>query len=145
VFRVRAVDNAGNTGAWATGSVLTPRLVQDSSKAITYRGEWSKRESREYSGETVRSSRHRGASATIRATGRSFALVTTKAPNRGRVSVYVNGALRARINLDSATTRYRQVVWQTSWSSATAPVIQVRVERADGRPRVDVDAFVVID
>ena len=40
-FRVRAVDRAGNVGAWRTGPTLTPRLVQESSTAITYAGAWS--------------------------------------------------------------------------------------------------------
>jgi hypothetical protein len=58
--------------------------------------------------------------------------------------VYVNGTLKARINLYSPTTKYRQLVWQTTWSSATAPAIKVYVEGTSNRPRVDLDAFAVL-
>jgi hypothetical protein len=143
VFRVRAVDKAGNIGAWAVGSVLTPRLVQDSSKSISYKGSWSKSKSDRYSGGSVRSSRQDGATATIRTSGKSFAFVTTKSEKAGWVRIYVNGTLQARVNLASANTQYRALAWQTSWASATAPTIKIVVE-SPGRTRVDLDAFAIL-
>ena len=44
-FRVRAVDVAGNIGAWTMGRVITPRLVQDSSSAISYGSDLAERSS----------------------------------------------------------------------------------------------------
>ena len=37
-FRVRAIDQVGNVGSWATGSTMTPRLIQQSSSAVRYTG-----------------------------------------------------------------------------------------------------------
>ena len=55
----------------------------------------------------------------------------------------MNGTLKAKINLYSATTKYRQVVWQTAWTAA-APTIRVDVAGTSGRPRVDLDAFAIL-
>ncbi|HYO43228.1 MAG TPA: hypothetical protein VES19_08535 [Candidatus Limnocylindrales bacterium] len=142
-FRVRAIDAAGNTGAWVLGSVLSPRLVQDGSRSVSYAGRWSKAKANAYSDGSVRYARSKGASATIRTTGTSFALVTTRGRERGVAWIYVNGSLKAKVDLYSATTRYRQVVWQTSWAG-TAPTIKVVVAGTSGRPRVDLDAFAIL-
>ena len=143
-FRVRAVDVATNMGTWSTGAAISPRLVQNTSSAISYAKTWSKRTATAYSGGSVRFAKAKGATATMRTTGKSFSLVTTKGRDRGYVRVYVNGALKARISLFSSTTKYRQVVWQTSWTSASAPTIRVSVEGTTGHPRVDLDAFAVL-
>jgi hypothetical protein len=143
-FRVRAVDLATNVGAWSTGAILTPRLVQDSSASIKWAKTWTKQSTSSFSGGSVRWAKAKAASATITATGTSFAFVTTKASNRGWVRIYVNGTLKARINLASARTKARAVVWQMPWASPTAATIRVYVEGTAGRPRVDLDALVVV-
>ncbi len=140
-FRVRAVDVANNTGSWATSPVLTPRLVQQTSSAITYKGTWSKQSSSKYSGGSVRYATKAGASATYKVTGRSIALVTTKSPKRGKVKVYVNGALAATIDLRSTSTTYRVVAWQRTFSTSATRTIKLVVVGTSGRPRVDLDAF----
>ena len=151
-FRVRAIDVASNVGVWSLGAVLTPRLVQDSSKSISYspRKSWTERESHRYSGESVRTSRVNGASAAMTTSGKSFALVTTKSSKAGWVRIYVNGTLDARINLGSDKTQYQALVWQTSWTSAMAPTIRIVVEAAQRHAnshsgtRVDLDAFAIL-
>ena len=56
----------------------------------------------------------------------------------------------ARVNLGSATTQYRVLVWQTSWTSAMAPTIRIVVEAAQRHAnshsgtRVDLDAFAIL-
>ena len=142
-FRVRAVDVATNQGAWVTGAVLSPRLVQDTRSSIRYAGTWSKQRATAFSAGSVKLSKARGATATIRTTGKSFALVTTKGRDRGYAWVYVNGTLKAKVNLYSRTTKYRQIVWQTRWTGA-APTIKVYVAGTSGRPRVDLDAFAIL-
>jgi hypothetical protein len=151
-FRVRAIDVAKNVGAWSLGTVLKPRLVQDSSRSISYspRKSWSERESRHYSGESVRTSRVNGSSAAMTTSGTSFALVTTKSSKAGWVRIYVNGTLSARINLGRDKTQYQALVWQTSWTSATAPTIMIVVEAAQRHVNshsgtgVDLDAFAIL-
>jgi hypothetical protein len=143
-FRVKAVDVATNEGAWATGPVLTPRLVQQTSSAITYRRTWAKQSSSSYSGGSVRYSTKTGASATYKVTSRSIALITTKSPKRGKVKIYVNGALAATVDLKSSSTQYRVVAWQRTFSTSASRTIKLVVVGTSGRPRVDLDAFAYV-
>ena len=143
-FRVRAVDKAGNVGAWMTGPTLTPRLIQQSSSSVRYRGTWTSTSSSHCSGGSERYARTPGASATYSFTGRSITFVTTTAPTRGKVKVYVNGTLVATVDLRSSSTRYRIVAWQKTWSTSASRTVKLVVVGTSGRPRVDLDAFVTL-
>ena len=140
-FRVRAVDVAANVGDWTMSSVISPRLVQNTSSAIAYRKTWTKHSLAAFSAGSAKYSKVAGAYATVVSTGTSFSFVTTKASNRGWARIYVNGKLVARVNLKSATTKYRVLAWRATWATAGPRTIKVYVEGTAGRPRVDLDAF----
>ena len=143
-FRVQATDWAGNVGAWATGPVLSPRLVQSSSSAVRYAGRWRTGTGAAYSGGSTRFAKAAGASATYTFTGRSVGLVTTLGPTRGKVRVYVNGSYSTTVDLYAPTTQYRVVAWQRTWSSTATRTVRLVVAGTPGRPRVDLDAFAVL-
>ncbi len=143
-FRVRSVDRAGNGGAWMTGPLLTPRLFQQTAIGVRYAGAWYAVTGSAYSASSARYARAARASVTYVITGRSMALVTTKAPSRGKVRVYVNGVLAATVDLSAATTRYRVLAWQRTWSTSASRTIRLVVVGTPGRPRVDLDAFAVL-
>ena len=143
-YRVRATDRVGNVAPWAYTATLTPRLTQQSSTAVKYGGTWTKASSTSYSGSSTRYAKVRGRSASYKFTGRSIALVTTKSPSRGKAKIYVNGVYQATIDLYRSSTQNRTVAWQKSWSTAGTRTIKVVVAGTNGRPRVDVDAFVVL-
>lgn len=144
-YRVTSVDRAGNVGSTATGATLSVRLVQGSDPAITYAGTWATQTSSAFSGGSTRYASKAGSSATYTFTGRSIALVTTVAPNRGAAKIYVDGVLKATIDaMQPGTTTARMVEWQKSWPSAGKHTVKVVVVGTAGRPRVDVDAFVVV-
>jgi hypothetical protein len=143
-FRVRAIDGAGNVGAWATGLNLTPRLTQQSSTAIHYRGTWTNSSSSLLSGGSAKYAKAVGSYATFTFTGRSIALVATTASTRGKVRVYVNGVLVATVDLRSSATRYRVLAWQKTWTTSATRTIKLVVVGAAGRPRVDLDAFATL-
>jgi alpha-tubulin suppressor-like RCC1 family protein len=143
-FRVRAIDRAGNVGAWATGPVLSPRLVQSSSSAVRYAGRWRTGTGVAYSGGSTRFAKVAGASATYTFTGRSVGLVTTLGPTRGKVRIYVNGSYSTTVDLHAPTTQYRVVAWQRTWSSTATRTVRLVVAGTPGHPRVDLDAFVVL-
>jgi cytochrome c peroxidase len=143
-FRVRAVDRAANTGAWATGQTLTPRLFEQSSTSVTYAGTWNTTTGTAYSGGSATYAKAAGASASYTFTGRSIALVTTKAPTRGTVKVYVNGTYVATVDLYATTTKYRALAWQKTWSTSGTRTVKLVVVGTSGRPRVDLDAFAVL-
>jgi len=140
-FEVRARDKAGNVGSWTRGSTLTPALYQQTSPAVHFVGP-SKTISRSaFSGGSQRYLGATGASATFQTSARSLSFVTTRGPGRGSVAIYIDGALRATIDLSAATTTYRYVAFSTRWSAVGTHRIKVV---AVGGGRVDVDAFGVI-
>ena len=143
-FRASGVDTATNVGASVAGRTLTARLVQQSSSTITYKGTWTKVASSSLSGGTAKYAKAKGASASYAFTGRSAALVMTKGPGRGMVKVYVNGVRVATVDLLRSATQARAVVWQQTWSSSVPRTVKVVVSGTSGRPRVDLDALIVI-
>jgi hypothetical protein len=77
-------------------------------------------------------------------TGRSVAWVSLKAPTRGKAGVYVNGRLVATVDLSTATWQPQRFVWTRTWATVATRTIDIRVLGTAGRPRVDIDGFVVI-
>ena len=142
-FRVTPVDFDENLGTPAVSASFRTKLVQQSAGAIRFKGTWRSSSDALYSGGSVRRSTERLASAKYEFTGKGIAFVTTEAVNRGRARIYINGNLQATIDL-SDPTRYRVLAWQRTWSTSATRTIRVVVVGTSGRPRVDVDAFVVL-
>ncbi len=142
-YRVRTSDKAGNLGAWTMGPILTPRLSQQTSTALTFGGTWATATSSSYSGGSARHASKAGASATYAFTGRSIALVTTRAPSRGKLKVYVDGTYVGTVDLNAAV-RYQVLVWQRTWSTVGTHKVKFVVAGTVGRPRVDLDAVAVL-
>jgi hypothetical protein len=143
-FRVRAADVAGNLGAWMTGPAFRLTHYGESSASVKYSGTWSTSTSSVYWGGKAKASSQAGAKASLTFTGRSVELVSRKGPARGKAQIYVNGVLKATIDLYAASYQNQRVVWTGSWSSSATRTITVRVAGTSGRPRVDLDAFVVV-
>jgi hypothetical protein len=133
-FHQVVFDRAGNRGESAQESMRT-RVAGG-----TAIGTWRTESSSSFLSRSTRYSSSRGARMTYTFTGRAIAFVSTKASNRGKAEIYLDGQLRATIDLRSSTTRYRQIVWTARVTPGTHTV-QVRVLGTAGRPRVDVDAF----
>ncbi|HET7704217.1 MAG TPA: hypothetical protein VFK35_12525 [Candidatus Limnocylindrales bacterium] len=143
-YRISAVDAVGNVGAPVYGPKYWPRLYQSTSYT-TVTGTWGTTSSTSYSGGSTRYSSTAGSTATFTATlARSIAIVTTKAASRGSFKVYVDNVYKGTISTYSATTRFRQLVYQFNWSTAGTHKIKIVVVGTSGRPRVDMDAFVVL-
>jgi hypothetical protein len=142
-FRVRAVDRAGNTGAWMNGPTFRLTAYSEANGGIRYTGTWTTSSSTVYWGGRVRSSSRAGARATISVTGRSVEWVARKGPTRGRAQVYVNGVLTATVDLYASSYQNQRVAWAANWSTSATRTISIRVLGTSSRPRVDVDAFVV--
>lgn len=140
--RVRAVDRAGNIGAWRYGTRFRMASFQESSRSIRWTGTWRIASSTAYWGGRDRYSTRAGAKASMTFTGRSFAWVGSIGPSRGRARVYVNGNLVTKVDLHAKASASRRVLFATTWSSARSRTITVRLSGTRGHPRGDVDAFV---
>jgi len=141
-FRARAVDNAGNVGAWATGATFRISRYSEYNQAISYSGPWSTVSNPAYLGGGVKTSSTAGATASLTFTGRSIAWVARTGPDRGQADIYVNGAKVATVDLYSVSPGAQRVVWVGSWTTATSRKVTIRVAGTTGRPRIDLDALV---
>jgi hypothetical protein len=146
-FRVRAFDPANNASPWAVGTAVTATLRQETTAGVTYTGTWTLASLSGASGGKIKWSAANGAKSTTSVTGKGFALVATKAKDRGKAAIYVDGVLKATLDLYSATTKARQVVYATTLG-AGAHTVQVKVlgtkNVASTGKRVDLDAIVVL-
>jgi hypothetical protein len=142
-FRVRAVGEASDAGAWAYGSTFRLTAVSQSASAIRYHGTWATSTSTIWWGGTARSSSTRGSTVSYSFTGRKIAWVGLKGANRGKAQVYVNGVLKATIDLYSPTTLKQRVVWSANYTTSATRTITIKVLGTPGRPRIDVDGFIV--
>ena len=74
-----------------------------------------------------------------------MAWVAPKSKARGKAVVYLDGAKVATVDLFSARTLARQVVFsRDNLDPATPHTLEVRNLATAGRSRVDVDAFMVV-
>jgi hypothetical protein len=138
-FGLQAIDRAGNGAAAPTIQQILSAI--QSSTSFIYHGTWATSTSSSYLGGSTRYATSLGAYVSYTFTGRAIAFVSTKASNRGRYEVYIDGVKVATLDDYSSTTKYRQVVYQTSWPATGTHTIKIRVLGTSGRARVDFDGF----
>lgn len=150
-FEVRALDKAGNIGAFRLGTAFTAEGTQET--AATYTGTWTALTSASaYWGGTTRQASAAGATAKLSVpTGaRSIAVVARKGVDRGRINVYVDGVLKTStpIDLYSSTTAPRRYVGVFPLSPSVAHAVSVTLtgtkNPAATRTNADVDGFVTL-
>jgi virginiamycin B lyase len=141
-FRARAVDKAGNVGAFATGPVYKQFLSQETSKAAVYSTGWAVDSSPADSGGAAKYASAAGKAVTFSFVGRAFAWVSTTGPTRGQAKVYVDGVLVKTVDLSAVSETARVQVYTRTWTTSAAHKVKLVVVGTVGHPRVDVDAFV---
>jgi chitodextrinase len=143
-FRARATDSVGNRSSWVAGPTMSLIARQEGSSTIAYGGSWTSATASSAYGGALKYATRSTATATLTFTGRSVAWIAKRSTTRGVADVYVDGVLAATIDLYSASSQPRMIVFTRSWGSSAAHTLQVRVKATSLRPRVDVDAFLVI-
>lgn len=142
-YSIDAVDALGNTSSAATGPILTPSVVVTPS--VTYSSGWHSATSASYAGGSAKYSTTAGASATYKFSGaRAVGFVSYKASTRGSVKIYLDGHYKGTVSLYSLTSRARQIAWQIGGLSTGTHTLKLVVVGTAHRPRVDVDAFVLL-
>jgi hypothetical protein len=142
-FRIVAVDGAGNRSGPVYGPTFRLTHYGETNSRIAYAGSWSLVTGSPYWGAKAKASSRAGARATLTFTGRSVEWIARTGPTRGKAQVFVNGVLKATVDLYASTYQNQRVVWTGSWSSSATRSVSIRVLGTSGRPRVDLDAFVV--
>jgi len=143
-YRVRATDALANTSAWVAGSGGKLLARQESYAGIVYGGSWTTATVASAYGGSLRYASTSKAIATLTFTGSSVAWVAPRSATRGKADVYVDGVLATTVDLYAATAQARMIVFSQSGATATSHTLQIRVKATSGRPRVDLDAFVVV-
>jgi len=143
-YAVRATDTPGNVGAWAVAAPVAVAVVGDSSSAVRRSAGWVGRASSFALGGRDISTTRAGAWLRHTFTGRGIALVGATGPLRGRAEVWLDGVRVATIDARSAVSAGRVLLYAAVVSPAVPHTIEVRVLGTPGRPRVDVDGFLVL-
>lgn len=141
--RIRAIDWAGNTGAWSSTQLQTG-LVQETSALWRWSSGWTRSLYSGASGGGTRWSQRAGATATISLTAKSLAVVAPKSATRGSAEVWIDGVRVATIRLDTSPMGSRKIAYARTWATASSHRVTIRVIGTPGHPRVDIDAIVAI-
>jgi hypothetical protein len=83
-----------------------------------------------------------GATATFSFYGSSIAYIGDRAPDRGSARIYIDGVLRATVNMQGTKVN-RLIASSRGFPTYGNHTVRVQVVGTAGHPRVDVDAFVV--
>ena len=144
---MRATDDNGNTSFYKYGPRFTVDALQETSTSIAYSPSTSWRQellSGSFGGQ-VKYATSVGTTAKLTVTGTNVAWVAPKSSTRGRAEVYLDNVKLATVDLASTRTLSRQVVYTANGlSPSVTHTLEVKVLGTWGRPRVDVDAFVVL-
>ncbi len=143
-FRVRAIDKAGLVGAWTYGPPFKVVLGSDANAAVKYSGAWTTGASSTALGGSSHRTSSRGASASYTFSGRDFSWISAKGPNEGKAAIYVNGVLKATIDLYSATPLPRRVAYRLHWSTVATRTIRIVNLGTSGRPLIDIDGLALL-
>jgi subtilisin family serine protease len=142
--RVRARDGAQNWGPWAAGSLIVPKLFQETSTHLKYSKGWKSSKSSTASGGKTKYATKKGATATFTFTGRAFALVAPKSRGRGKVKVYVDGVFKATVDLHRTKGLAKVLVATGSWATPGLHSVKFVVSGTKGHARFDIDAIAIL-
>lgn len=153
-FRVRSVDADGNGSIWKETPVLHLSAVGDNSSRIRYSRFWKHVGHNDATGGSLKASTTAGSIARMTFRGRAVAWVAPVGTTRGSAKAYIDGELISTVDLyavplssdpDHADPTTRLVKFTKTFSKIGTHEIVVRVLGTPGHPRVDVDAFLIID
>jgi hypothetical protein len=144
VFGVASRDTAGNVGAFVTGPAIRAANYSETATQIAYAGTWAVHSLSTYMGGAAKYSNTKSSSATLTFTGNQVAWLGPKTASHGTANVYIDGTLVGSVNLYSATTLYKQVVFTRTFASVGTHTLKVVVVGTAGHPRVTIDQFFVL-
>jgi subtilisin family serine protease len=141
--RVRARDSAGAWSAWSESPNYMTVIVSDRSGSVSYSGSWGRGTVASAVGGTLTSTRYAGSYARHRFVGRAIGIVAPTSTTRGKARIYLDGVLKATIDLGTTSTP-RRVVYAASWAASGTHTIELRALGTAGRPLVSLDALVIL-
>jgi hypothetical protein len=143
-FRVKALDNVNNPSPYATGPSFKAISYNEQSSTIAYSGTWYLVSAPTYIGGKAKYATAANARATFSFNGSKVGWLARTGPTSGSARVYVDGVLRATVNLYAPTTGIRKLVYTRSWSTVGNHSLRIVVLGTAGHPRVTIDQFIVL-
>jgi hypothetical protein len=143
-YRVATRDNSGNLSTFVTGPTFKAISYNELSSVISYSGTWYYATAISYIGHHAKYATAAGASATATISGNRVGWLGRKGPTSGTARVYVDGVLKATINMYAATTQIRQLLFTYSWSAIGTHKVKIVVSGTAGHPRVTLDQILVL-
>jgi hypothetical protein len=126
----------------ASGATM-PVLVEDGNASVVYAPAWGRSSTTGYTGNTYRISNGLGARADYTFTGQRIEYVTDRGPYRGMVKVYIDGTLKATVDLYAAAVEKQYVGYLSDLLSPGPHTITIEVTRT--KNALSRDYFVVMD
>ena len=143
-YAVRALDRPGNLGRWAVGRPTRVVAVQETSGTVRRSSGWTSYASANaLGGKALRASRA-GAWVRVTFTGRAIAVVGPMGPTRGSAQVRLDGGVVGTFSARASVAGSRWILDAIAVDPARSHTLEVRVLGTPGRPRLDVDAFLVL-
>jgi hypothetical protein len=144
VFGIASRDGAGNVGTNVIGPVVRAGNYTEAAPQITYAGTWASQSLSTYLGGAAKYSQTTSSSASLTFTGNQVAWVSRKSTAHGSANVYIDGTLVSSVNLYSATTLYKQVVFTRTFPTVGTHTIKIVVVGTAGHPRVTLDSIFIL-
>jgi len=150
-FRVRAIDQAGTVGDWATGPTFSAALLQENDPAISYAISWRSMTTPGATGGTTASAETADRTATVAVNGTAFAWIATMSPERGTAEVWIDGRFATRVDLSRDTYAPRRVVFVADGLPPGDHTLEIRAlgehssASSSTGTRIDLDAIIVLD
>ena len=142
-YRVTAYDVAGNHST-RYGVTFKTVSYNESNTALKYSAPWTLVSHDEFIGDKARHTGTANKSVSLTFTGSRVAWLGRTTPQSGSARVYINGVLTATVNLNSATTVYRKLVFSKSFGSVATRTIKIVVLGTAGHPDVTLDQIFVL-
>jgi hypothetical protein len=142
-YRVTAYDVAGNHST-RYGTTFKTVSYNESNTALKYNATWPLVTSTEFIGGKARHTGTANRSVTLTFTGSRIAWLGRLTPQSGSARVYINGVLVATVNLNSATTVNRRLVWSKAFGSVATRTLKIVVLGTAGHPDVILDQIFVL-
>ncbi len=143
-FRIRAKNEDRNWSTFKAGTSFRATVTEAQDSKLSG-GDWYTQRHDKASGDHTHYAETAGARSTLTFAGRAIGLVAPRGPGRGEARISIDGKEVAVIDLGAATESARRLVFTRTWAVSAERTIQVVLMGTKGRPRVDVDAYLVLE
>ncbi len=141
-FRIAAMNGVGMTATSAASPATTVTGLQEG--AASYSAGWSAAPTAPAWG-SGRYTNERDRTSVLRFSGGAVAWVAQQGPARGKARIYVDGVLAGRVDLYAASSAGRTVVFAAGGlDPRLSHSLRIVTLGTSGRPRVDVDGFLLL-